>query len=209
MSIVDGVARCVSDVASRTDSAVALVVLSVLVEDKRYWSHLGFDPIAIARALVMILTGRGRLQGGSTIPEQLAKQDARICGRTMTRRLRRLLRSVQMTLLESKADLLVRYMRSIYFGRSAFGVEAAALGYFGKLPALLSTAECFFLAERIAAPATFRPVRIKNILARNTIRMVLMDAVNQLPEVYREIFGSEAGREVKRIVTALGGASAI
>jgi membrane peptidoglycan carboxypeptidase len=208
-SVVDEVARYVSDVASRTDSAVALVVLSVLVEDKRYWSHAGFDPIAIARALVMMLTGRGRLQGGSTIPEQLAKQDGSICGRTLIRRLRRLLTSVRMTLRESKSELLVRYMRSTYFGRSAFGVEAAAVGYFGKSPVLLSSAECFFLVERIAAPATFRPARIKNILARKAIRIVLMDAVDELPEVYRKTFGPEAGHEVQRIVTALGGASAI
>ncbi|MBV8544591.1 MAG: transglycosylase domain-containing protein [Acidobacteria bacterium] len=182
--------------------------MSILVEDKRYWSHMGFDPIAITRALVMTLTRRGRLQGGSTIPEQLAKQDASVCGRSIIPRSRRLLRSVQMTLLESKTDLLVRYMRSTYFGRSSFGVEAAAVRYFGKLPALLSTAECFFLAERIAAPATFRAARIKNILARNSIRIVLKDAVNQLPEVYRAMFGSSAGCEVQRIVTALGGTSA-
>lgn len=193
--------------ASALNLHLTLLQLVLAVEDKRFWLHLGFDPAAIVRALVMILRGRGRLQGGSTIPEQLVKTYGRqFRSRTPMHRIVRCIASVALTLTTDKQSVLVQYLDSVYFGRTYFGVQSAAMGYFLTSAATLSPSQGFFLAERIALPNKFRPERVRNILSRRIVRSILGPDIQTLPSVYGERFGQIAERQVAHILIQVVGA---
>jgi Transglycosylase len=190
--------------ARRLTVPTYLVEMIIAIEDKRFWLHPGVDPLAIARATTMALSGSGRLQGGSTIPEQLLKLRSPALGRRSirTRALRALL-SVWLCAHERREDLIAEYFARAYFGRGATGVPTAASTYFCRHPSDLDRAQSFFLAERIALPNCFRPGRIRNILRRKHITSLLGTDVNRLPPVYGAIFGPAAARAMASQVTDL------
>jgi len=171
-----------------------LVQLVVLVEDKRYWFHIGTDPIAIARALWVNAQGTGSLQGGSTIPEQLVKQTSGFKQRTVFARLLRSILAVWLVARSMKTSLLMEYLQTVYLGRGATGIRAGAKQYFGKESQELTPAESLFLVERIAMPASFRSARLRNILEREEVRSVLGSHIASLPDAYRIGLGGSKGQ---------------
>lgn len=190
-------------VANDLDIPIHLVQSVVAVEDKRFWSHPGFDPIGAGRALAMLLLRHGRLQGASTIPEQLAKL-RRDSSRTLRARLRRAATGIWLCSRHSKVELLEWYLSSVYLGRQLFGVHAAAVAYFGFSANKLNPAQSFFLADRIALPNRVRPTRVANLLSRKTLRTILGDRFSILPEVYAGPFGPRARQEIEAVINILG-----
>lgn len=183
-------------VAAQTGVPIYLVMFVVLIEDKRFWSHFGTDPIAIARACYMNARRRGRLQGGSTIPEQLIKMRTNLYGRSVTNRLRRSLAAMLSVANSTKVGLLCEYLETVYFGRDAYGATDAARMYFSKPATALTRAESFFLAERIALPNAVRRGRIRNLLFRDAIRALLWPSLARLPQVYGMTFGPSTEKDV-------------
>ena len=121
-------------------------------EDKNFFRHGGIDPIGIVRAFVNDVRNRGDLQGGSTITQQYVKNYYVGSERTISRKVREAVLSIKVERKLSKSEILERYLNTIYFGRGAHGVEAAARAYFGKDVGLLGLREAAYLAGLIRAP---------------------------------------------------------
>jgi penicillin-binding protein 1A len=114
------------------DQIPPVVVAAVLAaEDRDYFRHSGIDPIGIARAVVRDLQNRGGLQGGSTITQQYVKNAFLTQERTLSRKLREAVLAVKLERARSKEEILTDYLNTIYFGRGAYGVQAASNAYFG------------------------------------------------------------------------------
>ena len=106
------------------------------IEDRRFYSHFGIDPVAVGRALWTNVTKGGVVQGGSTITQQLAKNLFYSPQRTMGRKFKEALAALVLEVKYTKQDILESYLNEIYLGQAGFvsiyGVSEAAHRYFGK-----------------------------------------------------------------------------
>ena len=149
-------------VYQRIDQIPQLMKDSLLaVEDARFYEHAGIDPISVARAVVSVLSGGlvRRVQGGSTITQQVARTFLLTNERTVSRKFKEALLSLRIEAALSKDQVLELYMNQIYLGSRAYGFEAAAQTYFGKTLAVLSPAECAMLAGLPQNPRNVNPIR--------------------------------------------------
>lgn len=134
-----------------------LAAATVAVEDWRFYSHIGMDPVRIAKAALVNFT-RGRVsQGGSTITEQLATNLYLTRTRTVARRLQEALLALKLERTFSKDEILTLYLNEIYYGNNAYGCEAASQRYFDKPAGKLSIAQAAFLAGLPNSPTNFDP----------------------------------------------------
>ena len=121
-------------------------------EDRQFFTHSGIDPVGITRAVYRAVRNEGVQQGGSTITQQYAKNAFLSSERTVTRKLKEAVLAVKLERELSKAEILERYVNSVYFGRGAYGAEAASRAYYGKSVRQVSIAEAAYLAGLIRAP---------------------------------------------------------
>jgi penicillin-binding protein 1A len=138
--------------------AVAPVVVDALVaaEDQRFWDHGGLDPAGLVRAVANNVGG-GHTQGASTITQQLVKNSYLTSERTVTRKVREAVLAFKLERREDKADILERYLNTVYFGRGAHGIEAAARMYFGASAADLAPQQAALLVGMLRSPGTADP----------------------------------------------------
>jgi membrane peptidoglycan carboxypeptidase len=125
-------------------------------ENRSFYSDPGISPKGLIRALMNNARG-GDTQGGSTITQQYAKNVYLSHERTMTRKIREMVLAIKIDLQYSKEQILEWYLNTIYFGRGAYGIEAAADVYFGKSARDLTPAEGAVLAATIRSPAQYDP----------------------------------------------------
>lgn len=128
-----------------------LVDATVSAEDKRFYSHHGFDFLAMTRALLHNLHGSG-LQGGSTITQQLAKNLYLTGERTFARKINEAVIATRIEMNLNKNEILELYFNTTPYGGTAVGIEAAAQKYFGKKTKDLSAKESVFLASLPVGP---------------------------------------------------------
>ena len=127
-------------------------VTSVLAaEDRDFFSHPGVDATAIARATLADLRGRP-LQGGSTITQQYVKNVFVGNEQTIVRKLKEATLAVKVEQRYEKDEILKRYLNTVYFGRGAYGVQAASKAYFGVDAADLDVQQSAYLTGLIRAP---------------------------------------------------------
>lgn len=135
-----------------------LVDALVASEDRRFFDHFGLDPRSLARALWS--TATGRTQGGSTLTQQTLKE---VYLKTHSPILRKLVEEPLLApILDhnlSKEDILYVYLNRVFFGGSAYGVEAASRVYFGKYARGLSVLEAAVLVSLLPAPNRYNPHR--------------------------------------------------
>ena len=125
------------------------------------------DPVAIGRAILRNTKGRGVKEGGSTLTQQLSRLLFLTNERTLSRKIKEIILSVQLEQQLSKSDILELYMNYVYFGQGAYGIEAASEVYFNKKPKDLTVAEACLLAGLPQAPSAYNPiVAPKKALAR-------------------------------------------
>jgi penicillin-binding protein 1A len=136
-----------------------LIQAVLSIEDRRFYRHLGVDPLGILRAAHRNVAVGGIAEGGSTITQQLVKQRYLGNERTYARKLREALMAVWLDAHLGKTEILTRYLNSIYLGAGAYGMAAASRLYFDKRPADLTLAEAAMLAGLIRAPSQFSPAR--------------------------------------------------
>lgn len=150
----------------------------IAIEDQRFYEHWGIDPIGVIRAFVVNVTAGGVRQGASTLTEQLAKNLFLTRERTLTRRVREALLSLQIERNYSKKQILEMYLNEIYFGAGAYGVESAARTYFGKHVEELSLPECALLAGLPKSPTNFDPYKnpLEALKRRNTVLTEMVNA---------------------------------
>ncbi|MEL7272077.1 MAG: transglycosylase domain-containing protein [Pseudomonadota bacterium] len=131
----------------------------IAIEDRRFHSHFGFDPIGFTRAMMAnVALGKAR-QGGSTLTQQLAKNLFLTQERTIGRKVQELVLAFWLEAKYSKADILELYLNRVYFGAGATGVDAAARRYFGKSAKHVTIAEAAMLAGLLKAPSRLSPSR--------------------------------------------------
>lgn len=131
----------------------------IAIEDRRFYSHFGIDPVGIARALVTNVLNRGVSQGGSTLTQQLAKNLFLTQERTIRRKLQEAELAIWLERKHSKNEILELYLNRVYFGSGAYGVEAAAQKYFGKSARNVTIAEAAMLAGLVKSPSRLAPNR--------------------------------------------------
>ena len=142
---------------STEDAAPALIDAVLSIEDRRFYWHPGVDPIGLVRALVANMRAGRTVQGGSSIPQQVAKLAFLSPDRTVERKLREAPLAVALEWRFTKDEVLSIYMNRVYLGAGAFGFEAAARRYFGVSADKLSTAEAAMLAGLLRAPSRWSP----------------------------------------------------
>jgi len=130
----------------------------VAIEDRRFYHHFGIDLIGIGRAMVSNLRHGHIRQGGSTITQQLAKTAFLSPERTFRRKVQEVFIAFWLEARLSKAEILSRYLSSVYFGDGVYGLRAAAQHYFAKPPEELSLGEAAMLAGLVKAPSALNPV---------------------------------------------------
>ena len=128
------------------------------VEDKRFYSHPGIDPIAIGRAVVNDIRAGAYVEGGSTITQQLAKNQFFTQEKKMVRKISEMFMAFKIESVLDKDKILELYVNSIFFGNGYYCVGDASAGYFGKPPSEMDFDECTILAGIPNAPSNYNPV---------------------------------------------------
>ncbi len=136
-----------------------LVQAVIAVEDARFFEHPGMDVIGILRAIWTNLRRGGRVEGASTITQQLARSLFLTPERTYLRKFKELILAYKIELILTKEQILEMYLNQIYFGQGAYGVVAAAQTYFAKDLAQLNLAESAFLAGLPKSPNNYSPFK--------------------------------------------------
>ncbi|MDR7330531.1 transglycosylase domain-containing protein [Corynebacterium guangdongense] len=126
-------------------------------EDREFWTNPGFSFSGFARAAVGVVTGNDAAGGGSTITQQYVKNTLVGNERSIERKWKEMVYSVKMTNQWDKETILEAYLNTVYFGRNAYGIEAAANAYFNKPAAELTPAEGAVLAATIQLPSQLDP----------------------------------------------------
>ncbi len=152
---------------------------TIAIEDKDFYSHKGVDPIGgIVRALKEIVVNR-KLQGGSTITQQLIKSALLTSDRTVQRKIKEILLAFWAERLYSKDQILEMYLNQVPYGGTAWGVQAASQTYFNKNVADLTLAESALLAGLPAAPTFYSPFGARPELAIERQHEVLRRMVEE------------------------------
>jgi hypothetical protein len=118
-------------------------------EDKRFYQHKGIDERSLIRAFIGNLAQSGRPKGGSTITQQIVKNLLVGDDPTYERKIREMIVASRVERTLSKEEILELYLNSVYLGRSSWGIEMAARGYFGKSANALGLEEGALLAGRV------------------------------------------------------------
>ncbi|PSJ56523.1 transglycosylase domain-containing protein [Kumtagia ephedrae] len=129
------------------------------IEDRRFYSHFGVDPIGLARAMLHNVLDGSFSQGGSTLTQQLAKNLFLQPDRTIERKVQEVLLALWLEHEHSKDQILEMYLNRVYFGSGAYGVEAASRRYFGKSARDVTLSEAALLAGLLKAPSRLSPAR--------------------------------------------------
>ncbi len=139
--------------------APSMVDAVLAIEDRRFFTHWGFDPLALVRAAVANWRAGRVVQGGSTITQQLAKLAFLTPARTLERKVQEMLLALWLEARFDKDEILTSYLNRAYFGAGAYGIMTAARRYFGVDPAHLTLAQSAMLAGLLRAPSRLAPTR--------------------------------------------------
>jgi len=131
----------------------------IAVEDVRFFEHPGLDYIGMLRAAWTNVRRGSKVEGASTITQQLARSLFLSSERTFDRKVRELILAYKMELVLTKDQILELYLNQIYFGQGAYGVASAAQTYFGKNLSALTIGESAFLAGLPKSPNHYSPFK--------------------------------------------------
>ncbi len=169
----------------------------VSAEDKRFERHCGIDVLAIARAAVNDIRTMSFVEGGSTITQQLAKNELFTHDKNFTRKFAEIFAAREIEEKYSKEEIFEMYVNSIYFGDGYYGVGEASEGYFGKAPSELEDWQCVLLAGLPNAPSVYTPsenpylaVRRMSVVLRRMIscKKITKEYAEKLYETARDYY---------------------
>jgi penicillin-binding protein 1A len=156
----------------------------IAIEDKDFFKHWGISIKGIMRAFSRILLKMKITEGGSTITQQLAKTIFLTHDKTLIRKIKEALLTIQLEKNYSKDEILQFYINQIYFGNGAYGVQAAARTYFNKDAQDLNLTECATLAAIPKSPNYYNPFR--NAKASLTRRNLVLLRMRELGYITKE-----------------------
>jgi len=156
----------------------------ISAEDKNFYTHSGYDPLGILKALIDAARG-GRLRGASTITQQVMKNFLLDGSRKLERKIKEIVLAARIENTLGKDDILSLYLNEIFLGQNSYGVTAAAQTYFGKTLEQLSIAEAAFLAVQPKAPSDYHPIRNRDkVLQRRNFILKEMYIYWQMEAVF-------------------------
>ncbi len=129
---------------------------TIAIEDKDFYKHQGFDPKGVIRAVFNIVTLRG-IQGGSTLTQQLVKNVLLTSEKTIPRKIKEFILAIQIERKYTKDEILQMYLNESPYGGTMWGIESAAVGYFGKHAKDLTFVESVILAGLPQRPSYYSP----------------------------------------------------
>lgn len=129
----------------------------ISVEDHRFYKHSGIDVIAIGRALINDIKAMDFVEGGSTITQQIAKNEYFTQEKRITRKIAEVFMAFEIEKKYSKNEILELYINTIYFGNGYYNIKDACKGYFGKSPNEMTAGKCIMLAGIPNAPSVYNP----------------------------------------------------
>ena len=169
--------RSTSGFTEYEDLPTLYVEAVISVEDKRFWSHHGVDYLAMARAAWNDVRSLSFVEGGSTITQQLMKNQYFTQDKNFERKFAEIFAAWDMEREYTKEEIFELYVNTIYFGSGYYGIHDAAQGYFGKDPAGLTESEAVMLAGLPNAPSVYS-LDANPVLARQRMRQVLDSMVD-------------------------------
>jgi penicillin-binding protein 1B len=176
-----------------------LIKTLLIIEDRRFFSHFGVDPIAIARAFWIDMTRGALVQGGSTLTQQLAKNLYYSPKRTIGRKLQEVMAAMALEFKYRKEEILESYVNEIYLGQagpvSIYGVGEAAHRYFSKNLEDLSIDEIALIVGLIKGPNAYSPV--KNVEDATRRRNVVLRRLKDEGILTEEAVAQAMNRPVK------------
>ncbi|NOZ33076.1 MAG: PBP1A family penicillin-binding protein, partial [Alphaproteobacteria bacterium] len=203
--------RLVSNRGQMGGEAVALHELPyfvpsavIAIEDRRFFTHVGIDPVGVLRAFINNTVAGRITAGGSTITQQVAKNLFLSPDQTYGRKIQEALLSMWLERTYSKNEILELYLNRVYFGAGAYGIEAAAQRYFGKSARNLSLGEAAMMAGLLKAPSRLSPDRHPERAA--TRARVVLNAMAEEGFISTEEAAAAAIDPNKRIRTRIAGA---
>ena len=129
----------------------------IAIEDRRFYHHIGIDPIGLARATWRDVTGSSRLEGGSTLTQQLARTLFLSNKRTLGRKAQEAVLALLLEQELSKSQILELYLNRVYLSAGVYGVETMSRNLFGKPAHALTLPEASMIAGLIRAPSALSP----------------------------------------------------
>ncbi|WP_067735053.1 transglycosylase domain-containing protein [Novosphingobium naphthalenivorans] len=129
----------------------------VAVEDRRFYSHIGVDPLGLLRAVYTAMTGDKRIAATSTLTQQLARNIFLNNSRSYVRKAREAVLALALERKFSKDQILELYLNKVYFGGGAYGIDAASRKFFGHPATELTTPEAAIIAGLVKAPSNYSP----------------------------------------------------
>lgn len=160
-----------------TDVSPYVIDATLSIEDKRFYSHFGFDIKGLARAVYVNIQSMSAKQGASTLTQQLARNLYLSHEKTVERKLKEAVYTAQLEMKYSKDEILEMYLNQIYYGHGAYGIEAASQYYFNKSAKELSLAEGAMIAGIPKGPTYYSP--FNNMLnAKNRQSLILQAMVD-------------------------------
>ncbi|MDE1467506.1 transglycosylase domain-containing protein [Aurantiacibacter sp. D1-12] len=161
----------------------------VSVEDHRFYSHFGFDPVRLTGAIIEGMTGDDRIGGTSTITQQLARNVFLNSNRTLDRKMREAVLAMALEWTFTKDQILELYLNKVYFGGGAYGIDSASRKFFSHSARELSLEEAAIIAGLVKAPSRYSPTAdIDAAVSRANVVISQMVTYGGLdPAVAREV----------------------
>jgi len=131
----------------------------VAMEDARFYDHHGVDPVGILRAMTVNLIKGSKVQGASTITQQLARNLFLTKKKKFSRKIAEVILAIRIERHYTKDEILHMYLNQVYWGHNSYGIESAALQYFNKSASELTLAESAMLVGMLQAPELYSPYR--------------------------------------------------
>ncbi|GGH40643.1 transglycosylase domain-containing protein [Paenibacillus segetis] len=178
-----------------------LIQATLAVEDRQFYDHIGFDIKGMTRALLVNLKEMDKVQGASTLTQQLARNLYLSHERTWSRKVKEAMYTAQLEMKYSKDEILQMYLNEIYYGGGAYGIEAAAQMYFGKSAKDLNLAESAILAGVPKGPTYYSPYNhMKNAKDRQLTVLSALVATgkitqSQADEAYAEMLSFKSQKQ--------------
>ena len=161
-------------------------------EDKRFYSHNGYDLKRIIKASLVNIASHSKSQGASTISQQLVKNALLSNEKTYSRKIQEIILSIKLEKKFSKDEILEMYLNTIYFGSNAYGIENASKTYFNKSAKDLTLNEVCCLAGIIKSPSYYSPIKNYNnaIKRRDLVANSLYKSKHINKQEYEEVLKS-------------------
>lgn len=171
--IVAGQGDIRSNYIAYEDLPPHLIDALIATEDRRFFDHWGVDVFGLARAFYKNTLAGGKVQGGSTITQQLAKIAFLGPQKTIKRKLQEFLLALYLEHRFDKKQIITAYLNRVYLGSGVFGIDAAAKFYFDKEPKNLNLLESAILVGMLKAPSKYSPIFNNNLSGKRAYQILL------------------------------------